>query len=269
MPSPSRALQDCTDTDRNFTAYQNRFTMNGEENNAGRTNFWYSFDFGLAHFISLNGETDFAYSPEWPFVRDLSGNETLPKENETFSTDSGPFGYINGSWKDNKAYEQYQWLAKDLASIDRKKTPWVFAMSHRPMYSSEVASYQKNVRNAWEELMLEHGVDAYFAGHIHWYERLFPLGNNTIDHSSIKSNNTYLTNPGISMTHIVNGAAGNIESHSTLPANETLPITNVLNQKDYGFGKLTVNSATQASWQWIKGVDGSVGDKLTLLKRGH
>lgn len=140
--------------------------MNGEENNAGRTNFWYSFDFGLAHFISLDGETDFAYSPEWPFVRDLSGNETLPKENETFSTDSGPFGYINGSWKDNKAYEQYQWLAKDLAGIDRQKTPWVFAMSHRPMYSSEVSSYQKNVRNAWEELMLEHGVDAYFAGHV-------------------------------------------------------------------------------------------------------
>lgn len=153
-------------TPRNFTAYQHRFTMNGDENNGGRTNFWYSFDFGLAHFISLDGETDFAYSPEWPFVRDIKGNETLPKENETFSTDSGPFGYINGSWKDNKAYEQYQWLQKDLASIDRSKTPWVFAMSHRPMYSSEVSSYQKNVRNAWEELMLEHGVDAYFAGHV-------------------------------------------------------------------------------------------------------
>ena len=70
---------------------------------------------------------------------------------------------------------------------------------------------------------------------IHWYERMFPLGaNGTIDHASIKDNNTYYTNEGVSMTHIVNGAAGNIESHSTLPANETLPITNVLNQKIYG-----------------------------------
>jgi len=59
------------------------------------------------------------------------------------------------------------------------------------------------------------------------------------------------------------------ESHSTLPANETLPITNVLNQQDYGFGKLTINSATKATWQYIKGVDGSDGDKVTLLKRGH
>lgn len=60
----------------------------------GVSNFWYSFDYGNAHFISLDGETDFAYSPEYPFVRDLTGNETLPKENETFSTDSGPFGMI-------------------------------------------------------------------------------------------------------------------------------------------------------------------------------
>lgn len=36
------------------------------------------------------------------------------------------------------------------------------------MYSSQTASYQGNVRNAFEALMLEYGVDAYFAGHIHW-----------------------------------------------------------------------------------------------------
>ena len=160
--------------------------MPGQET-GGVSNFWYSFDYGLAHFISLDGETDFAYSPEKSFAYDIKGNETLPSESETFATNSGPFGTVTGSYKDNKAYEQYQWLAKDLASIDRKKTPWVFAMSHRPMYSSETASYQKNLRAAFEGLLLEHGVDAYFSGHIHWYERLFPLGvNGTIDKASIK-----------------------------------------------------------------------------------
>lgn len=232
----------------------------------GQSSFWYSFDYGLAHFISLDGETDFAYSPEYPFARDLTGNETLPTENQTFVTDSGPFGYINGSWKDNKAYEQYQWLAADLAKVDRKKTPWVFAMSHRPMYSSETASYQKNVRNAWEALMLENGVDAYFSGHIHWYERLFPIGNNTLDMASVKSNDTYYTNPGVSMTHIINGMAGNIESHSTIRS-APLNITNVLNQKDYGFSKMTV-SPSKMTWQFVKG-DGTIGDKFSLLKKGH
>ena len=234
----------------------------------GVINFWYSFDYGLAHFISLNGETDFANSPEKSFVYDLKGNETLPKESETFVTNSGPFGTIDGNYKDNKAYEQYQWLAKDLASIDRKKTPWVFAMSHRPMYSSETAAYQKNLRAAFEGLLLEYGVDAYFSGHIHWYERMFPMGNGTIDMASVKDKDTYYTNPGVSMTHIVNGMAGNIESHSVLSdVEKQLNVTNVLNQRDFGFSKLTVHDEKRVSWQFIKGGDGSLGDDFTLLKK--
>lgn len=148
--------------DRNFTAYTNRFRMPGEET-GGVGNMWYSFDYGLAHFISLDGETDFANSPSYPFARDLTGNETHPKENETYVTDSGPFGAV-GNYSDNKEYAQYQWLAKDLAAIDREKTPWVLAMAHRPMYSSQVSSYQKHIRAAWEDLLLEYNVDIYLAG---------------------------------------------------------------------------------------------------------
>lgn len=65
--------------------------MPGNET-GGVSNFWYSFDYGNAHFVSMDGETDFPYSPEYPFVRDVTGNETLPTENQTFVTDSGPFG---------------------------------------------------------------------------------------------------------------------------------------------------------------------------------
>jgi hypothetical protein len=96
--------------------------MPGNET-GGVGNFWYSFDYGLAHFVAIDGETDFANSPEFPFVADLKGNETSPKENETFITDSGPFGAINGSFKDTKNYEQYQWLAEDLGSVNRTNTP--------------------------------------------------------------------------------------------------------------------------------------------------
>lgn len=153
----------CPPSQRNYTAYQHRFRMPGDAV-GGRSNFWYSFDYGLAHFIAFDGETDYYQSPEYPFVADLKGNETMPTPDETYSTDSGPFGEIKGSYKDNKAYEQYQWLLKDLQSVDRTKTPWVFAQSHRPMYSTEVASYQTHMRNAFEDLFLEYGVDAYMAG---------------------------------------------------------------------------------------------------------
>lgn len=104
--------------------------------------------------------------------------------------------------------------------------------------------------------------------HIHWYERLLPLGSNgTIDQASVINNNTYWTNPGVSMTHIINGAAGNIESHSTLDSDPLLDITTYLDQTNFGFGGLTVHNATALSWSYIHGSDGSKGDELTLLKR--
>ncbi|KAK2590864.1 hypothetical protein QQS21_011456, partial [Conoideocrella luteorostrata] len=106
--------------------------------------------------------------------------------------------------------------------------------------------------------------------HIHWYERTFPLGSNgTIDKASVLNNNTYYTNPGKSITHIINGMAGNIESHSTLSKGASLlNITCVLDQSHYGFSKLTIVNETVLSWSFVKGSDGSSGDDFTLIKKG-
>jgi len=106
--------------------------------------------------------------------------------------------------------------------------------------------------------------------HIHWYERIWPIGKSNIDFSSIINNNTYYTNPGVSMTHIVNGMAGNIESHSTLDPGEAVSnITAVLDFEHYGFSKLKVINRTAISFSFVKGADGSIGDELTLLKRSE
>ena len=43
---------------RNFSAYNVRWAMPYKESYS-RTNMWYSFDFGTAHFVSANTETDF------------------------------------------------------------------------------------------------------------------------------------------------------------------------------------------------------------------
>lgn len=265
-PKTELTYYSCPPSQRNFTAYQHRFRMPGDET-GGVSNFWYSFDYGLAHFVSMDTETDYPDSAEWPFHDDLHGDETHPKENETYITDSGPFGYV-GDYKNVKTYEQYQWLKQDLANVDRCKTPWIIAMGHRPMYSSQVSSYQKHIRNAFQDLFLTYGVDAYLSGHIHWYERLLPLtSNGSIDSGSVIDNNTYVTNPGKSLTHIINGMAGNIESHSYLDADEPiLNITQVLDQTHFGFSKLTIVNSTALSWEFVKGKDGSSGDHLWLLK---
>ena len=150
-PTSNLTYYACPESQRNFTAYNHRFFMNGEKSN-GRGNHWYSFDYGLAHFVSFSGETDYYRSvpsscafgilanheshssPEKPFIAVTKGNTTLPSEAATFATNSGPFGYIeNNNYTNNAAYEQIQWLKNDLANVDRSKTPWIFAMSHRPM----------------------------------------------------------------------------------------------------------------------------------------
>lgn len=69
------------------------------------------------------------------------------------------------------------------------------------------------------------------------------------------------------MVHLINGAAGNIESHSTINMSQPIPdITAHRNLTSFGFSKLTVYNATTLSWKFIQGHDGLVGDELTVLK---
>lgn len=136
------------------------------------------------------------------------------------------------------------------------------------MYSSQTATYQEDLRNAFQGLLIDNGVDLYLSGHIHWYERLFPLtAKGAVDSSAIINNNTYLANEGTSMAHIINGMAGNIESHSTLGTSPILPITAVLDDSHYGFSKLTFHNATALTWSFVLGNGNGTGDELTILRK--
>ncbi|RFN43397.1 acid phosphatase [Fusarium flagelliforme] len=138
-------------------------------------------------------------------------------------------------------------------------------MGHRPMYSSKCGDYHEHLRKAFENLFLEYKVDLYIAGHVHWYERLKPIRNCKVDNVAHVDNSTYKVNPGVSMVHLINGAAGNIESHAT--TDKPKPnITELIDKTSFGFSKLTVHNETTISWKFIKGEDGSVGDELTVLK---
>ena len=71
---------------------------------------------------------------------------------------------------------QYSWLEQDLSSVNREVTPFVIVYGHKPMYSSN--SYhgsEVELREALEELYVQHGVDLVIAGHDHFYERTWPV----------------------------------------------------------------------------------------------
>ena len=97
---------------------------------------------------------------------------------------------------------------------------------------------------------------------------MWPLGaNGSVDHGSIINQTAYRVNEGKSITHIVNGMAGNIESHSEFSKGQGLTnITALLDTKNYGFSQLTVKDNTTVTWEFIKGDGSGQGDFLTLTK---
>ncbi|MCO5568475.1 hypothetical protein L7F22_022174 [Adiantum nelumboides] len=74
---------------------------------------------------------------------------------------------------------QYQWLEAELLKIDRTKTPWLVIMMHVPLYSSNSHHYLEGegMRSVFESWFVEYKVDVVFAGHVHAYERSYPVSN--------------------------------------------------------------------------------------------
>lgn len=68
---------------------------------------------------------------------------------------------------------RYAWLKKDLASVDRSRTPWLLVSMHAPWYNSNY-NHQgegEKMRQSLEDVLYQHGVDTVIAGHVHAYER--------------------------------------------------------------------------------------------------
>ncbi|KAK7263945.1 hypothetical protein RJT34_31544 [Clitoria ternatea] len=74
-------------------------------------------------------------------------------------------------WSENS--EQYEWMKKDMASVNRQNTPWLVFMGHRPMYTSNhgLFSFDDKFTKAVEPLLFENKVDLVLFGHVHNYER--------------------------------------------------------------------------------------------------
>jgi phosphodiesterase/alkaline phosphatase D-like protein len=84
--------------------------------------------------------------------------------------------------------EQYKWLEKGLAASDAK---WKFCYHHHPAYSSDADDYGNTAkgpgtlgdRRVQQLLPLyeKHNVDVVFNGHIHLYERTWPVRGGKVD----------------------------------------------------------------------------------------
>lgn len=149
MVSPGNHETAVLDSNKeNGTILAKRFIMPGNEH-------FYSFSVGMVHFISVSTDEDI----------DQSSTQGI-------------------------------WLDRTLAWINKKRDlwPWIVIFMHRPIYSSgknhgnwtgtndypwikiELPTYEGWPDN-FEALILKHRVDLVLTGHVHNYERTWPVKN--------------------------------------------------------------------------------------------
>ena len=177
-------------------------------------NSFFSFNSGLAHIIFLNPYTN-----------------SLPTS------------------------KQFKWLQNDLESVDRSSTPWLIIVMHCPWYSSNVNHYadQQTVqmRESMEQLFNQHNVNLVFNGHVHDYERTYPVFKNATD-----INGT---------VYITIGNAGNLEGLDNNYV-EQPKWSAFRNGTEYGYGTLTIIDEKHLYWKWYvnKGIQILPRDQLLL-----
>lgn len=133
-----------------------------------------------------NHERDYAESGSVYVTPDSGGECGVPyetyfpmptpaKDKPWYSIEQGSvhFTVVSTEHDWSPSSEQYNWMNKDMAAVDRSRTPWLIFMGHRPMYSTSVGlgSVDANFVQAIEPLLLANKVDLVLFGHVHNYER--------------------------------------------------------------------------------------------------
>lgn len=81
-----------------------------------------------------------------------------------------------------KGSEQYEFIEKCLASVDRQKQPWLIFLAHRVLgyssagfYAAEGSFEEPMGREDLQYLWQKYKVDIAMYGHVHNYERTCPV----------------------------------------------------------------------------------------------
>lgn len=194
--------------------------------------FWYSFEYGMVHFVMINTETDFDNAPDGQ-----GGSAGL---------NSGPFGAPD---------QQLEFLEADLSSVDRTVTPWLLIGGHRPWYTTGGGGCD-SCQAAFEPLLYKYGVDLAIFGHVHNSQRFQPVFNNTADPNG-------LDDPTAPM-YIVAGGAGNIEGLSDVGSN--LTYNRFAYADDFSYAKISFLDANNLQVDFIRSATGEVLDTSVLYK---
>lgn len=155
----------------------------------------HKFEWNLEYFLGMNqlvsrvptfpvpgnGESDLHWYTRYHSL-------PLPKSHYSFRFGNAEFFMLDSNRPMGPGTEQYQWLERELA---RSKARWKFAAHHHPTYTSDEDDYgdtwkgpsrlgDLNPRSV-VPLYEKHRVDVVFFGHIHGYERSWPVAGGRVN----------------------------------------------------------------------------------------
>ncbi|KAJ7549714.1 hypothetical protein O6H91_04G020100 [Diphasiastrum complanatum] len=242
----------------------------------------------------IHNQTFVAYKARFAVPAAESGSYT--KMYYSFNAGGVHFVMLGGYVDYSRTGDQYAWLKKDLAEVDRSLTPWLIAVFHPPWYNSYAFHYREVecMRQSMEELLYKYGVDAVFTGHVHAYERSNRVYNYEYDPCG--------------PVHITIGDGGNREAMAIQHADEPgacpepastpdfkylpykfcgfnfttgpaaakfcwdrQPDWSAFRESSFGHGILEIKNATHALWTWYRNQEaygsGHIGDNIFLVRQ--
>jgi hypothetical protein len=210
----------CRQYQQTFTEYRTRWYFPGDEG-TDYQNMWYSFDYGMIHFLNIDTETDYPSAPGDGYLH------------------AGPFAPKGA---------QLDWLEADLqkAVANRDQVPWIIVSGHRPIISA--SGVHNTQANAFLDLLTKYDVDLYLSGHEHLYERFYPL-----DTKGNACATNYASKTGC-VTYIVNGDGGNQEGNSKVPSGSH-PNMAASCDTEFGWNRVTVYNSTTMYWEFVAETD--------------
>lgn len=245
--------------------------------------------FSAATNNNVNGSTTFSASPWW-------------------SLEEGPVKIVGYSTEHDfsPGSQQFSFLERELLSADktdRKRTPWLVVVGHRPMYidsnfsgraaprgnvaalntaetplnASDIA-VSRDLRAELEPLFLKAGVDATFHGHHHSWQRtcatdgsgecVFDAENNDGGGGEGSEKEAHVQKSSVgrnATTHLVIGHAGGDFTDGSLQV-PTPPLFRSV-EFQHGHARLRANGK-EMTVEAVRASDGKVFDSVTLRKRG-
>ncbi|KAI8378248.1 Metallo-dependent phosphatase-like protein [Choanephora cucurbitarum] len=225
----------------NFSHYKNRFNHVPYKESKFENPLMYSINYKSLHLISFSTEV-----------------------------------YFKGTESEIQA--AVNWLEADLtkANKHRRRRPWIIFLTHHPIYCSgdndDCTTKALTIRNGptnpstnqtWgglEDILLKHRVDVYYSGHVHNYERTFPVAKG-------KRSSTSYHNPP-SFFQIVIGNAGQPEGPTGFKPGP-YPDWSARRYESYGFSTFHVSPHALNIVHHQANEDGSLGgivDQITVTK---